>query len=372
MTSTPRRFLGLTVKQLVISFVGVIALGSIWAVGLAMYLRVGFSEVPATIEPAVVPTQFSVSQAGNASAQPSIGQEQATKFPPAPTVQQFATATPTGTEAVNSSSNGELIAFTSVVEGRRDIWIIQKDGVGLTNITGNQPNAYADAPAWSPDGKFIAFDAYREGNRDIYIQALDGGGEMIRLTQDAKDDCYPEFSPDGKQIVFMSERDGNREIYVMEVDGTNLIRLTDHPADDYEPTWSPDGTQIVFVSRRNGNSDIYVMNADGSNLHLIVEARGLDWRPDWSPSGEWIVFESWRDDNADIYIVRPDGSELTQITDHFLDDGHPSFAPDGRQIVFHSNREGYFELYSLDLQDLTEVIKIETLSLNNQLPSWSP
>jgi TolB protein len=112
----------------------------------------------------------------------------------------------------------------------------------------------------------IAFTSLRDGDREIYVMAPDGSGQTNLTNSPGSDDNLAAWSPDGSRIAFFSERDGNPEIYVMAADGSNPVRLTHSPADDVDPNWSPDGHQIVFTSGSGPETetDLYVMAADGS------------------------------------------------------------------------------------------------------------
>jgi Tol biopolymer transport system component len=124
----------------------------------------------------------------------------------------------------------------------------------------NTPEIAKASP--SPEGK-IAFSSMLDGDREIYVMDPDGSN-LVKLTDNSACDVYPNWSPDGTKIAFASDRDGNFEIYVMNADGSNQTRLTYNQAEDTTPVWSPDGSKIAFLSNRDGNYEIYVMNADGS------------------------------------------------------------------------------------------------------------
>src|SRR5215470_14167314 len=66
----------------------------------------------------------------------------------------------------------------------------------------------------------IVFQSNRAGNEDIYVVNPDGTG-LSQLTNDPGLDDLPKWSPDGKRIAFVSDRDGNPEIYVMNANGSN-------------------------------------------------------------------------------------------------------------------------------------------------------
>ncbi len=111
----------------------------------------------------------------------------------------------------------------------------------------------------------IAFATFRDGNWEIYAMNPDGSGPTNLTNNEAQDRC-PGWSSDGAKIAFTSNRDGNYEIYVMNADGSDQTRLTIfNEAQDECPVWSPGGTKIAFHSGRTGGDDIYIMNADSSD-----------------------------------------------------------------------------------------------------------
>ncbi len=95
-------------------------------------------------------------------------------------------------------------------------------------------------PAWSPDGTQIAFASDQDGDFDIYVVDVEGGG-VTNLTPWARqEDSSPCWSPDGRKIAFVSNRLGSRDIFVMNADGTQQRNLTQVMFDDLAPAWMPD------------------------------------------------------------------------------------------------------------------------------------
>jgi WD40-like Beta Propeller Repeat len=119
-----------------------------------------------------------------------------------------------------------------VVLERNGIAVINSDGSGLHNLT----TAADSGPKWSPDGQKILFTSDRDGNREIYVMNPDGTGQT-NLTANPAADFNPVWSPDSKQIAFGSNRDGDYDIYVMNRDGTGLVQVTNNSIDDSLQDW---------------------------------------------------------------------------------------------------------------------------------------
>lgn len=248
--------------------------------------------------------------------------------------------------------------------------------------------------AISPDGNKIAFASRLRGNQDIYVADRDGSN-VVQLTANMGDNNSPSWSSDGSQLVFASNRDGNWEIYRMDADGSEPQNLTNNPSDDEQPDWSPSGALIAFVSNRDGNREIYRMNADGSAPRNVTDDPADDRQPDWSPDGQNIAFASNRDVSSasplddlglgestanicdpvtyDIYITDANGINLRWLVQgRDADDRAPSWSPDGDFIVFSSDRRGDYDLYFVHVTDdsFTPILLTEDGFEDDYFPLW--
>ena len=236
-------------------------------------------------------------------------------------------------DAVVPGENGQ-IAFSSARDGGLEVYVINPDGSGQTNLT---KNTVSDSqPAWSPDGTKIAFISSRNENPelyrpDVYVMNADGSAQT-RLTNNTANESGPTWSPDGTKIAF--ER--FYELWVMNADGTGETRLTNNAASDYAPSWSPDGTKIAFESDRDENAEVYVMNADGSGQTNISNNAARDYQPAWSPDGTKIAFTRF----TQVYVMNADGTGQTRLTNSSAIDSAPAWSPDGTKIAFNSDVTG--------------------------------
>jgi Tol biopolymer transport system component len=279
------------------------------------------------------------------------------------------TAPPSARAAFNG--NNARIAFVTSRDGNYEIYSMNADGTGQTNLTNNAAGDLA--PAWSPDGTKLVFTSFRDGgNAEIYVMNSDGTGQT-RLTNDPAVDSNASWSPDSQKIAFRSDRDGGDfEIYMMNADGTGQTNVTNSPGVDDSPAWSPNGSRIAFVSGRDGNLEIYAMNANGTGQVDLTNDPDADRNPTWSPGGTKIAFDSSRDANLEIYSMEADGKAQTDLTVHSGDDSEPAWSPDGTKITFRSQRDGNAEIYSMTASNGTSQTRLTNNSAYESRPNWQP
>jgi Tol biopolymer transport system component len=250
-------------------------------------------------------------------------------------------------EAAFPGSNGK-IAFSRQLEGGNgEVFVMNADGSGQTNLT-NDP-AFDYFPAGSPDGRKIAFGRCPQPpappNCEIFVMNADGSGQT-NLTKHPATDVRPAWSPDGRKIAFgtLGRAAGDWEIFVMNSDGSGPTNMTNSPTTvDWEPAWSPDGTRIAFTRYLGGtNWDIWVMNADGSGqTNLTNNLSATDVDPDWSPDGTRITYTSLQPGTSDIWVMNADGGGQTNLTNTpSAFEFHPVWSPDGTKVVFDSRAPG--------------------------------
>ena len=83
------------------------------------------------------------------------------------------------------------------------------------------------------NGKKITFNSDRDGDNEIFVMNADGTG-VTQLTDNDDWDRVPVWSPNGNKIAFSSDRYGDNEIFVMNADGSDVVSLGQS---GYMPSW---------------------------------------------------------------------------------------------------------------------------------------
>ncbi|HEX2196041.1 MAG TPA: Calx-beta domain-containing protein, partial [Actinomycetota bacterium] len=256
--------------------------------------------------------------------------------PPTPTPTPTPTATPSPTPVPGVP--GGQIAYTSGVDGDYDVWIMDGDGAGKTNLT-SDPSSEG-SPDLSPDGTAVAFQR---------MIGSPSGGQP------------PDF-----------------QIYRVPSAGGSATFLNGSPdAFDVTPAWSPDGTGLAWVSSTSaGDPDVYTASPPNGTPAIVLDTPDLEGYSEWgrlANGTEAIAYHVQPDDPAGQWVVRL--VELPSKTVRSFGEGrHPEISPDGRRLVFASNRTGGdYEIYVLDLTAAGASPTALTSNSDDDFnPSWSP
>jgi TolB protein len=239
------------------------------------------------------------------------------------------------------------IVYTSNRSGNKEIFMVDYDGNGLTQVTRN--GSINLTPTWNPDATRIAFVSYKNGNPDIYEIELATGKERLLVGGPGVQGA-PAYSPDGKRLAYSQTNGKESEIYICAADGSGCRRLTHMGSINTSPSWSPDGRRISFTSDRSGSPQLYVVEVDGGTPRRLTFVGNWNDEPDWSPRGDRIIYTSRDMGSFRISLVDPGGmSEEGQRTYGEGQHVNPVWAPDGRHVVFGATRGGRSTLQVLDV-----------------------
>jgi Tol biopolymer transport system component len=239
--------------------------------------------------------------------------------------------------------DGSQLVFISPCRGRGEFYenIYNDSSLFVVNADGTDPRPLTVVPgsdfdpAWSPDGKRIAFASLRDGRKEIYLLNVDSGA-VIRLTNSTADieNTQPSWSPSGNQITYTVKRFGAYQVWAMNDTGQGNVQLVRSGQQlwDYLPLWSPDGETIFFNQRNLAPTRPWLMSIryedresqDPTKLDLPTPIEDVEFSQD----GSWILFESTdAEGNRDIYFSSVTGGDRTRLTNDPLVDFDPVWRP---------------------------------------------
>jgi len=196
-----------------------------------------------------------------------------------------------------------------------------------------------EAPALSPDGESVAFTAEVNGRRQVWVRLLTGG-TPLQITHDDADHQSPRWSADSSQLLYFTpaEKDnGMGQIWeVPALGGTPRPVVESVEGGDL----SRDGKHLAYFRYQQGKVELVAADTDGSNPRVVCRLQNGFWYSNlrWSPDGSMLAFESGRTFDFDVYGVPLSGSTPQKITD----DGNPmegfAWLPDSSGVVYSSSR----------------------------------
>jgi len=185
----------------------------------------------------------------------------------------------------------------SAIRTEADIWIMDADGGNKKQLT---TDGDARLPLWQPQGDRIAYLADRSGNREIWTMQSDGTGKTQVTFSEGSVSGY-SWSPDGTRIAYVVASPPGTlpefSLRIINSDGSGSEQLTTGNRDT-SPVWSPDGTRIAFRSESRDRA-LWVMKSDGSGLAPLGPDNPAYMMQQWSPDGRTIAVS----DGNDLYAI---------------------------------------------------------------------
>lgn len=143
------------------------------------------------------------------------------------------------------SPDGNRIAFVSNKDGSPRIYVLDIPAPGTplkeTKATLiSKANRENSAPNWSPDGTKLAYCSMTQGVRQIWVYDFTTGKER-QLTQGAGNKENPSFAPNSLHLVFNSNANGKNELYLVNLNQPESARITFGDGEKQFPSWEPRG-----------------------------------------------------------------------------------------------------------------------------------
>jgi TolB protein len=130
--------------------------------------------------------------------------------------------------------------------GGLSTWIVA--AAGGTPVRVSPPDVSAGYPAWSRDGTRLALEVEQAGKTQIWLVNRDGSG-VRQLTLAPGQNWPHSWAPDGDRIAFAGERDGVWNVWAVSASTgavQQLTRFTTPNGYVRYPAWSPLDDRVVF------------------------------------------------------------------------------------------------------------------------------
>jgi serine/threonine protein kinase/Tol biopolymer transport system component len=196
-----------------------------------------------------------------------------------------------------------------------------------------------ESPALSPDGRQVAFTSTVNGRRQIFVRLL-AGGPPVQITSGPADHESPRWSPDANAIVYFAPARSDESqggIWSIPALGGSARRVID----------SIGGADVSLSGRvacfRLADGDVQLVTSalDGTGVQVIAQSvAGYHLHPRWSPDGRWIAFQKGDGIRFDIFIVPRGGGVPRKLTDEKNMIRGLAWLPDNSGIVYASSRGG--------------------------------
>ncbi|MDY0184211.1 MAG: S9 family peptidase [Proteiniphilum sp.] len=257
---------------------------------------------------------------------------------------------------------GRKIAFLSNETGSSQIWTINPDGGGMTQIS-NQKEPI-EGFIISPDGKKVLFiRSVPTGKKpgEHYDDLPKASGRVVDDLMYKHWDHWVESVPH----PFLADLEGHRLTNVRDLLEGEPYEAPLAPFGGIEQlAWSPDGSTIAYTSRKktgreyaeSTNSDIYFYDLEsGETRNMTQGMMGYDVNPQFSPDGRYLAWQSmerdgYESDKNRLFVMELATGEKTYVTDSF-DYNTDAFAweSNSKTIYLVSPVQGTTQLYAADI-----------------------
>ena len=270
----------------------------------------------------------------------------------------------TNTQETNAQwiDGGRKIAFLSNETGSSQIWTINPDGGGMTQVSNQEEGI--EGFIISPDGKKVLFIrsvpiGKKPGERYEDLPKASG-----RLVDDLMYKHWDHWV-ESVSHPFVADLQGNRLANIKDLLDGEPYEAPMAPFGGIEQlAWSPDGTTIAYTSRKktgreyaeSTNSDIYFYDlASGESRNMTEGMMGYDVNPQFSPDGRYLAWQSmerdgYESDKNRLFVMELATGEKTYVTESFdYNTDTFSWENDNKTIYIVSPVNGTTQLYAADI-----------------------
>lgn len=262
--------------------------------------------------------------------------------------------------------HGEEVVFVA----DDDVWVAPLAGGRASRLTADR--APVGRPRFSPNGSRIAFDSTRDGRREVYVLDREAG-TLTRLTWWGRLGTQVAGWVDDTHVLIASDHGQPfgrlTQLYSVALDGSathlpygTAMRAARHPGGAVAVVTPNSRDAAMWKRYRGGTASKLWLDAsgDGQWQRLLPDEEAGVYSPSWV--GGRLVFCSdlgasfpdRADEQAQLWSVDAQGGDLRQHTHHSFDGDGPTgyvrdATSDGTRVVYHA-RGSLYLLEDLDAE----------------------
>ena len=300
------------------------------------------------------------------------------------------------------------VTYVSIQDNKTnsELFVMNSDGTEKKQLT--ITNNREGNPVWINDGRKIAFLGNETGTSQIWSMNPDGGGMTQISNIDGGINGF-SMSPDGEKVLFVKDvksietapdrysdlpqasgrivddlmyKHWNHWVesvphpFIADLNGSSLSNIRDiMEGEPYESplapfggmeqlAWSPDSKTIAYTSRKktgkeyavSTNSDIYFYDIEtGETKNMTEGMMGYDINPQFSTDGTLLAWQSMERDGYEadknrLFVMNLSTGEKSYITEVF-DNNTDSYiwGEDNNTIYMLSSVAGTSQIYHIDI-----------------------
>lgn len=182
----------------------------------------------------------------------------------------------------------------------------------------------------SPPAANIAFVSNRDGTNDVFVMDKNGGN-IHNVTNHHGYESDPRWAPDGSRIAYVSTYDFMEYIYVVDIETRDPVKVADPGGLIENYSWAHSGNAIAFISKTDDeNYELYTVNSDGSNPVKIFSTDVRIYTVLWTAGDSRLIYET----SNRLVSIETDGSNEIVLIDETINTAGCSLSKDGTKIVF--------------------------------------
>ena len=199
--------------------------------------------------------------------------------------------------SLSASASGPIAYGTDSIRRTQFAWF-DRSGRRLETLGTPDQRSLAN-PSLSRDASRIAFSRVVGGNWDVWL--IDMQGAASKFTSALSLDFYPVWSPDGRQIFYQSGASTINSRSVTE--GTPEQALLRERTMIYPSDVSPDGSVLLYTRASGSSVDIWYLALGADRTpHPFVQTAFQERDGQFSPDGKWIAYQSNDAGHNEIYL----------------------------------------------------------------------